>query len=93
MNSILARRLEQDRPSISDELSLEPVIRALMSPHVIIMFVVGFLLGTIIFGLALFMGSILNELGFTPTRSQLLGAGPFGAGVFGGHSRNFIPGN
>jgi len=87
---LLERRLEQDRPSISDELSLEPVIQALLSPHVIIMFVVGFLLGTLVFGLALFMGSIINELGFTPTRSQLLGAGPFGAGFFAAVTASYV---
>jgi hypothetical protein len=36
--------------------------------------------GTTLYGLALFLPSIVNQLGFTATTAQLLSAGPFVTG-------------
>lgn len=38
-----------------------------------------FMGGTNLFGLALFLPSIVNQLGNSPNKSQLLSVGPFGA--------------
>ena len=51
-------------------------------------FVIFFMLGTTLYGLALFLPSIVNQLGFSPTRTQLLGVGPFAASFFGRCSVN-----
>jgi hypothetical protein len=78
-------RLERDRPSIrpSDKFSGREVLRAIRSPHVIIVFILFFMVGTGTLGLALFLPSILSELGFSRTKTQLLSVGPFAAGFFG----------
>ena len=47
---------------------------------VLIMF---FMAGTLHYGLALFLPSIVNQLGFSPNKTQLLSVGPFVAGFFG----------
>ncbi|KAL0959957.1 hypothetical protein HGRIS_011621 [Hohenbuehelia grisea] len=39
-----------------------------------------FFLGTTLYGLAYFLPSIVNQLGFSPNKTQLLSAGPFAAG-------------
>ena len=40
------------------------------------------MLGTILYGLALFSPSIIDQMGFSPVKSQLLSVGPFAAGFF-----------
>ena len=40
------------------------------------------MLGTILYGLALFSPSIIGQMGFSPVKSQLLSVGPFAAGFF-----------
>ncbi|KAF9519048.1 hypothetical protein BS47DRAFT_1337603 [Hydnum rufescens UP504] len=79
---LIERRLEKDRPSIGqmDKLDRKQIINSIMSPHVILLSVVMFLQGTIVYGLGFFVPSIVDQLGFSATRSQLLSAGPFGAG-------------
>ncbi len=42
-------------------------------------FMIYFMGGTNLFGLALFLPSIVNQLGNSPNKSQLLSVGPFGA--------------
>ena len=42
-----------------------------------------FMAGTMLYGLALFLPSIVNQLGFSSNKSQLLSVGPFAAGFFG----------
>uniref|UniRef100_A0A8H7Y4K6 Major facilitator superfamily (MFS) profile domain-containing protein n=2 Tax=Psilocybe cubensis TaxID=181762 RepID=A0A8H7Y4K6_PSICU len=81
---VIMRRLERDRPSInpSDKFSFWEVFRSLSSPQVIFMFIIFFMLGTTLYGLALFLPSIVNQLGFSPNKSQLLSVGPFAAGFF-----------
>ena len=51
---------------------------------VLIMF---FMAGTLHFGLALFLPSIVSQLGFSPNKTQLLSVGPFVAGFFGERSK------
>lgn len=75
------RRLERDRPSVRpiDRFSVKEILLSLTSPHVILLFVVFFFLGTTLYGLALFLPSIVHQLGFSPIKSQLLSVGPFAA--------------
>ena len=40
------------------------------------------MVGTTLYGLALFLPSIVNQLGFSDTRTQLLSVGPFAASFF-----------
>ncbi|PFH53311.1 hypothetical protein AMATHDRAFT_137753 [Amanita thiersii Skay4041] len=81
---IIMRRLERDRPSIvpQDSFSLEEIYKSLSSIHVILVFIIFFMLGTTLYGLALFLPSIVKQLGFSSTKSQLLSVGPFAAGFF-----------
>jgi hypothetical protein len=53
-----------------------------------LLFVIFFMLGTTLFGLAFFLASIVKQLGFSPTKTQLLSAGPFAAGFFGAYPVN-----
>ena len=82
-------RLELDRPSIrpSDEFSAREILRSIRSPHVILSLVLLFMVGAALSGLALFLPSIVSELGFSRNQAQLLTAGPFGAGFFGAFVR------
>ena len=41
------------------------------------------MLGTTAYALALFLPSIINQLGFSPTKTQLLSVGPFVTGFIG----------
>jgi len=88
-------RLERDRPSIipSDKFSGSEVLRAICSPHVIIVSILFFMEGTAIFGLALFLPSIVSELGFSRNNTQLLSVGPFALGFFGVYLRRTYPQN
>jgi hypothetical protein len=78
-------RLEHDRPTIppADRFSFREVFRSITSIHVIILVVIFFLAGTMLYGQALFSPSIVNQLGFSQVQSQLLSVGPFAAGFFG----------
>jgi len=81
--------LERDRPSIkpSDKFSCGEILRSVRSPHVIIMLFVCFMMGTCVSGLALFLPSIVSELGFSRNKTQLLSVGPFALGFFGAFVR------
>jgi hypothetical protein len=74
-----------DRPSISSavKFSLKEVMRSAGSPHVIMVFIMSFMTGTMIYGLAIFLPSIVNQLGFSPNVTQLLSVGPYAAGFIG----------
>jgi len=78
----LVRRLEADRVVLRthDSFTFKEVIRSLTSIHVILVFIMFFLLGTTLYGLALFLPTIVAELGFSPNDTQLLSVGPFVAG-------------
>ncbi|KAF9447487.1 MFS general substrate transporter [Macrolepiota fuliginosa MF-IS2] len=82
---LIQARLEHDRPSVtpdvpSDKFSYREILRSLTSIHVIILFIVLFFAGTGLYGSALFLPSVVNQLGFSPIQSQLLSVGPFAAG-------------
>ena len=79
--SIIMSRLERDRPSIKpvDRFSFKEIIRCASSPHVIIFAIISFIHVTIIYGLGLFLPSIIHQLGFSRNATQLLSAGPFAA--------------
>jgi len=81
---LIMRRLEKDRPSISSavKFSLKEVVRSLGSPHVIMASIMQFMVGTLGYGLAVFLPSIVSQLGFSPNATQLLSVGPFAAGFF-----------
>ncbi|TDL17656.1 MFS general substrate transporter [Rickenella mellea] len=76
---IIVRRLVLDRPTTSplDTFSFYQVLSSLKSPHVLIVFVALFMNGTTLYGLAFFLPSIVNQLGFSATRTQLISVGPF----------------
>jgi len=82
-------RLERDRPSIkpADKFSSREILRSMRSPHVIILVILFFMVGTTLFGLALFLPSIVSELGFSRNKTQLLTVGPFAVGFFGAFVR------
>ena len=79
------RRLEIDRPSITSavKFSLKDVMRSLGSPHVIMVSTMVFMIGVMSYGLAIFLPSIVSQLGFSPNATQLLSVGPFTAGFIG----------
>ena len=79
------KRLEKDRPSISAavKFSLKDVMRSVGSPNVIIICIMVFMTGMMGYGLAVFLPSIVNQLGFSPNTTQLLSVGPFMAGFIG----------
>ncbi|KAF5329232.1 hypothetical protein D9619_009310 [Psilocybe cf. subviscida] len=75
-------RLERDRPFVNplDHFSFKYVLQAIKSPHVLLIIVIYFMGGTNLFGLALFLPTIVKELGHSANRSQLLSVGPFAVG-------------
>ncbi|CAL1707479.1 unnamed protein product [Somion occarium] len=79
---IIMVRLARDRPAVNvvEEFSVKEIMRSLRSPHVILLFIQLFCTGTTLYGLALFLPSIVNQLGFSPTHTQLISVGPFAAG-------------
>ena len=82
---LIVRRLEKDRPFITSavKFSFKEVMRSVVSPHVIMVSVMNFMTGMMVYGLAIFIPSIVNELGFSPNATQLLSVGPFAAGFLG----------
>ena len=46
-------------------------------------FMMYFMVGTALYGLAFFLPSIVHGLGFSPNKTQLLSVGPFAAAFFG----------
>ena len=82
---LIMARLERDRPSIkpADKFSGIEILRSIRSPHVIIICFMFFMNGTCGYGLALFLPSIVSELGFSRNKAQLLSVGPFAGGFFG----------
>lgn len=85
MNRLINGRLEQDRPFVNplDVFSFRHVFSAISSPQVILVVVIFFMGGTNLFGLALFLPSIVNQLGYNPNHTQLLSVGPFAVGFVG----------
>jgi len=79
---LLINRLERDRPTLKlvDRFSFKEIVRSAASPHVIMFFIMHFFHSTMTSGNALFLPSIVNQLGFSRHATQLLSAGPFAAG-------------
>ena len=79
------RRLERDRPSLSSavKFSVKEVMRSVGSPHVIMVIIMLFMVGTMVYGLSVFLPSIVSQLGFSSNTTQLLSVGPFTAGFIG----------
>ena len=85
--SLIELRLARDRPTTAplDTFSVSQIIDSIKSPHVLLMFIALFMDGTILYGLALFLPTIVNELGFSKARTQLISVGPYAAGFFGSY--------
>ena len=85
LSSIITQRLILDRPTTSplDTFSFKQVLKSITSPHVVLLFIALFMDGTLLYGLALFLPSIVNQLGFGKTRTQLISVGPFACGFVG----------
>ena len=79
---LIERRLILDRPSATgtDKFSFKQVRASVCSPHTVLLYIISFMNGTMLFGLALFLPSIVNQLGFSSTRTQLISVPPFAAG-------------
>ena len=82
--SIIRRRLYLDRPTTVplDIFRFSEITKSLCSPQVLLVFVALFMDGTTLYGLALFLPSIVNQWGFSPTRTQLISVGPFACAFF-----------
>lgn len=78
-------RLERDRPSlaVNEIFSIREIGRSLRSPQVLLVFIMFFMLGTTLYGLALFLPTIVAALGFSANRTQLLSVGPFATAFAG----------
>ena len=89
-NSLIVRRLARDRPTIGvhEPFSFREVYRALSSPHVIIAFLMFFGNGLTVYAQALFLPSIVKQLGFSATRTQLLSVPPFAVAFVGPYSHH-----
>ena len=85
MFSIIVRRLERDSPSMKpvDKFTLKTMRRSVTSPHVIMVFTMSFMNGTMLYGLAYFLPTIVKQLGFSNNKTQLLSVGPFAVGFLG----------
>ncbi|KAL5513597.1 hypothetical protein ACEPAH_3996 [Sanghuangporus vaninii] len=79
---LVCRRILLDRATadIDDRFSIREIIASLCSPHVLLNLVSFFMAGNILYGLAIFLPSIVSRLGFSPTHTQLLSVGPFAVG-------------
>jgi len=77
-------RLEGDRRSIrtDDKFTFKEIMRSFGSPHVIMVFIIFFMSGTMLYGLAYFLPSIVDQLGFSSNKTELLSVGPFAVGFF-----------
>jgi len=85
-------RIEKDRPALLNGgyFHLKEVGRAFTSLHVMMLALISFFNGTAMYGLAVFMPTIVNTLGFSPIRSQLLAVGPFAAAFVGADLRSSV---
>jgi hypothetical protein len=91
MFSIIMRRLERDRQTIKtdDKFTFKEIMRSASSPHVIMGCIMYFMVGTMLYGLAFFLPSIVGQLGFSANKTQLLSVGPFVVGFFGAYFSNW----
>jgi len=82
---LIIHRIDKDRPATSTNYSftIHEVFRSMSSPHVLLVFLIFYLEGTNASGIALFLPSIINQMGFGANESQLLSVGPYAGGVIG----------
>ena len=87
MFSVIMSRLERDRPSLKpvEKFTFKEIMRSASSPHVIMLLIMFFMEGTTLYGLAFFLPSIVDQLGFGANKAQLLSVGPFVVGFFGAY--------
>ncbi|KAK7462345.1 hypothetical protein VKT23_007946 [Stygiomarasmius scandens] len=80
---LIIHRIDKDRPATSTNYSftIHEVFRSMSSPHVLLVFIIFYLEGTNASGIALFLPSIINQMGFGANESQLLSVGPYAGGV------------
>uniref|UniRef100_A0A8H7XU46 Major facilitator superfamily (MFS) profile domain-containing protein n=1 Tax=Psilocybe cubensis TaxID=181762 RepID=A0A8H7XU46_PSICU len=78
---IVVQRLQRDRPvaNLLHGFNIKDVLSVVVSPHVLISCAITFFLGVNSSGLAYFLPSMVNQLGFSPNETQLLSVGPFAA--------------
>ena len=87
MFSIVMSRLQRDRQSIriDDKFTFKEFMRSASSPHVVMVIIMFFMLGTTLYGLAFFLPFIVGQLGFGANDTQLLSVGPFVVGFIGSY--------
>ena len=68
---------------MDEKFTFKEIIRSASSPHVIMVFIMFFMVGTVLYGLAFFLPTIVGHLGFNANKTQLLSVGPFVVGFFG----------
>ncbi|KAF7760022.1 hypothetical protein Agabi119p4_11717 [Agaricus bisporus var. burnettii] len=80
----IAIRLQTDRPIIlnGSRFTYKDIKCAILSPHVAMATIIPFFNSSTLYGLSTFIPSIVNSLGFSPVKSQLLAAGPFVCAFF-----------
>ena len=81
---VICQRLLRDRSTAGpiDHFSMRDISSSLRSPHVLLNMISFFMAGNMLYGLAIFLPSIVSRLGFSSTHTQLLSVGPFAAGFF-----------
>lgn len=79
--NLIDLRLARDRPTTAplDSFSIHHILHALTSRHVIIMVIMLFMDGTMLFGLALFLPTNVSDLGYSNASAQLVSVGPYAA--------------
>ncbi|KAH9474630.1 putative transporter [Psilocybe cubensis] len=79
---LIIQRLDRNRPFAVpvDTFNIKRILSVLVTPHVLLPSVINFMGGTNLFGLALFLPSIVSQLGYSSNRTQLLSVGPFAVG-------------
>ncbi|KAF9038138.1 MFS general substrate transporter [Panaeolus papilionaceus] len=76
---VITRRLERSKPhgNYADNFSVKQIYLSITSPHCLLMFLVAFAIGSNSIGIANFLPSIVKQLGYALTTSQLLTVGPY----------------
>jgi len=81
--SYIIRRLKEGGTASKDDsdnkVNWGEIVATIKSPQVMIMFMINILIGTMLYGIAYFEPIIVQGLGFTGNRAQLMSAPPFAA--------------
>ncbi|PPR06290.1 hypothetical protein CVT24_001096 [Panaeolus cyanescens] len=75
----IIKRLERFKPHSKYEgnFTIKQVLLPFTSPHIILVFIIAFMFGSINIAIANFLPSIVKQLGYPSTKSQLLTVGPY----------------